>query len=244
LCDPPIKHWEKHMDATQIERWLAEAKTEKVLAELLRPDSGLDPDLRYEATLLSARFKNLERAKRAGTLAFNDENVARAAIHAALLEVVRRLPDTDALPNTTELTIVCTTEKGRENPQFHAGESLRLFFKTNQACLVRAIYQLADGRPALLDDDRAVPETHANRWLEIGDGFEVDAPFGTERLFVFAQRSPFAPLATRDEDGYRFLNEPLTDSLQKTRGLKKKTPRAEDSLNLTTLFEATTPNHP
>jgi hypothetical protein len=314
------------MDSTQLERWLAEAKTEKVIAEFLRPDARLDPDLRHEATLISSRFENLERAKRLGTLDFNNENRERAAINAALLDIVRRLktdpkrgfftnswakwgsiavavvgvlggvaefsgfslrdifgkkdspsstvpaPQTDkpagqtaanpttsvpqtqpetqrqpavssgekpvpALPTKpdTTLTIACKSNKGRLNLYFKNGETMRFYVKVSQPCFLRSIYKLADGRLVLFDADRRVAASEVGQWLEIGPGFEATEPFGEERLYVFAQSSDFAPLATsKDSDGYLFIKEGLPEALQKTRGFKKKLRFAEDDLMLKT----------
>jgi hypothetical protein len=225
------------MRPNQLRQLLAEGKTDRLLAELLRPDVGLDPELQQEVTLLSARYETLARAKRAGTIDFNDENREQAAINAALLEILTRYEkNADLLPApAAQLRIACTTDRGMDQPRYASGDTMRLFFKVSAACTVRAIYQLADGRLVLPDSDRVVPPEATDRWLEIGTGFEVAEPLGEERLFVFAQQAPFAPLATRaDADGYHFITEGLPESLQKTRGFKKKQHFAEDTLRILT----------
>ncbi|MBC7774589.1 MAG: hypothetical protein H7246_04060 [Phycisphaerae bacterium] len=313
---------ELNMNDHQLRQWLADGKTERVLDGLLQAQQHIDPDLHHEATLLSARFENLARQKRLGTLNFQDENRERAQINAALLEILNRLekqpkrgffanplakwgsilvatigvlggiaefsgwslrdifgkkPDpasiaqpvvnkTDTLPATeaapsqpnsrastfpakkqtvpysvpsadTALTITCKSNKGRLNLHFKNGETMRFFFKVSQACTVRSIYKLADGRLVLLDNDRPVSAAQVDQWLEIGPGFEVSDPFGDERVFVFAQNAAFEPLVTTTEtDGYLFIKEGLPEALRKSRGFKKKRRFAEDSVMLRTSF--------
>ncbi|MBK6996054.1 MAG: hypothetical protein IPH31_14435 [Lewinellaceae bacterium] len=112
---------------------------------------------------------------------------------------------------------------------------MRFYFKVSQACTVRSIYKLADGRLVLLDNDRPVTAAQVGTWLEIGAGFDVSDPYGDERVFVFAQNTAFDPLVTTvDGDGYHFIQEGLPDALRKTRGFKKKKRFAEDSVMLAT----------
>ncbi|MFN0174563.1 MAG: hypothetical protein ACKVU0_07960 [Saprospiraceae bacterium] len=141
---------------------------------------------------------------------------------------------TSSLADTT-LTIACKSNKGRLNLHFKNNETMRFYFKVSQACTVRSIYKLADGRLVLLDNDRAVSAAQVGTWLEIGAGFDVSEPFGEEQVYVFAQNTAFDPLVTVvDGDGYYFIQEGLPDALRKTRGFKKKKRFAEDSVMLAT----------
>ncbi len=126
------------------------------------------------------------------------------------------------------------TNKGANNLVFQESEELRLFFQVNRPCLLRTIYKLADGSLILLDDDREVNTPETKKWVELGDGFEVAPPFGTEELYVFAQEKPFPKLVVEKIDGYAYIKEGLPNALRKTRGLKKKNNLLEKKLQLTT----------
>jgi hypothetical protein len=81
------------MNNLQLRKWLAEGKTDRILDGLLKAKPPIDPDLREETTLLSARYETLARQKRAGMLKFEDENRELAQINAALLEILNRLKE-------------------------------------------------------------------------------------------------------------------------------------------------------
>ena len=68
--------------------------------------------------------------------------------------------------------------------------------------------------------------------------FEAAAPFGSERLYLFASTAAFPTLRTQiDPDGYVFIVDGLPQALQKTRGFKKLQQIVETQLNLRTLEE-------
>lgn len=137
-----------------------------------------------------------------------------------------------ALPTEGEaVTIKCKTTKNRLNVHYRAGEALRLYFMVNQPCHVRVIYQLADGQLVLLENDRQVSAAEADQWLETGPRFEVAAPFGEERVYVFAQTAAFPPLSTqKDAGGFLFITDKLPAALEKTRKLKRRQLFAEDDV--------------
>jgi len=83
------------MNTAQFRQWLAAGKTERVLDELLPATADMDTDLHHEATLLSARFENLTRQKRLGTLEFEDEARELAQINHALLDIINQLDRTN-----------------------------------------------------------------------------------------------------------------------------------------------------
>ncbi|AEE48142.1 DUF4384 domain-containing protein [Haliscomenobacter hydrossis] len=135
------------------------------------------------------------------------------------------------------LHITCTSNKGRNNPQFYAGEIMRFYYSVNRPCHVRCIYQLADGRLVLFDEDQQANATQGIP-TEIGAGFVAAAPFGPERLYLFASTAAFPTLHTKtDPDGYAFIVDGLPQALQKTRGFKKLQQIVETQLNLNTLEE-------
>ena len=139
-------------------------------------------------------------------------------------------------PPKTKLTIEIKTNKGKDNLSFKEGELVRLYFKVNQPCKIRSIYQLADSTLVLLDNDRQVNQPEVGIWVELGDGFDVSPPFGRERLYIFAQESNFPALVTATTpDGYTLIKEGLPNALRKTRGLKKRPTFAEDQLQIITL---------
>lgn len=134
-----------------------------------------------------------------------------------------------------KLKVQIKTQKGDRDLTFKASEEVRLYFKVNRPCKLRTIYRLADSTLILLDNDRLVNKPETNQWVELGDGFEVAAPFGVEELYLFAQENDFPTLITEEKDGYTLIKEGLPSALSKTRGLKKKQVFAEDQLKLTTL---------
>lgn len=349
------------MNTSQLRQWLAAGKTERVLDELLPATADADTDLHHEATLLSARFENLTRQKRLGTLEFEDEARELAQINHALLDIINEMDrtsrqggipswakaaatvllvlgllggigyaagwfgadkdltatnteqttprDTPAtqsqLPTQTEstppkpdpepaqpkvkprssgatttqrktspaappvtvppkqpatqpaksepkitepesglralppegeaLTVNCKTNKGRLGIYYKAGQAIRFYVTANQPCYVRAIYQLADKRLVLLADNRQLTAAEADQWLEIGPGYEAAEPFGEQRVYVFAQTTPFQALTTRTaSDGTIFISENLNEALSITRKNKRRQLFAEQDVMLKT----------
>lgn len=155
-------------------------------------------------------------------------------------------PKTTELPNPntqhlnpksqtpTPLKIQSKTNKGSQDLQFTRGELLRLYTKVNKSCTIRIIYQLADERLVLLENDRHITTAEVNTWKELGDGFTIDAPYGAEKLYLFAQNTDFPTLITENSDGYTFIKEGLPEALQKSRGLKKRQAFAESTLSIIT----------
>lgn len=143
-------------------------------------------------------------------------------------------------PNRTllaeTLKIECKTNKVGNNLTFRNGEELHLYFRANRICMLRIIYKLADGRLTLLEEDRKVITNELNTWVELGDGYTIEPPYGVEELYIFAQNAPFISVHTETTpDGYTLITEGLPDALNKSRGLKKKQAFSEAILNITTL---------
>ncbi|MFN0015779.1 MAG: hypothetical protein ACKVU2_14645 [Saprospiraceae bacterium] len=141
-------------------------------------------------------------------------------------------PDLRPLPPPAEaLTIGCKTNKGRGSVYYRAGQDMRFYFTVNLPCYIRAIYKMADGRLVLLADDRQVSAAQTGQWIEIGPGLGVAEPFGDERVYVFAQTTPFSALATRgDAAGNVFITDGLPEALAKTRAFKRKQVYAENDV--------------
>ncbi|PIB36338.1 hypothetical protein BFP72_13505 [Reichenbachiella sp. 5M10] len=137
------------------------------------------------------------------------------------------------------LVVDIFTNKGQDNLIFTQGEELKLFVKANQECYLRFIYHLADGSQVLLLDDYYISREYVNKAYQLPDVFECAEPFGFETLQLNAQTTPFAPLNTREEYGYKFILDGSAVVLQKTRGFKRSTDqevlRAEKRINITTM---------
>jgi len=102
------------------------------------------------------------------------------------------------------------TNKGNENLIYTAGETMKVFVRTNREAHIRLLYILADGRWTLLYDDFYIDQSKINRAVEIPGEFECDPPYGAEMLVVIARTEQFEPLETIEEDGYQFINkEPI-----------------------------------
>lgn len=122
------------------------------------------------------------------------------------------------LSGNRSLAIRCKTNKGRLNVHYRAGETLRFYVQANEPCTLRAIWQMADGRLVLLENDRALTAAQSGQWVEMGPVFEAVEPFGEQTIYVFAQESAFPPLATRPAAaGLSMIADGLAQALQKTK---------------------------
>ncbi len=131
-------------------------------------------------------------------------------------------PKSQLSPSSSDtLTLSALTNKGTKNIHFKTGETIRLFTQVNKACTLRILYMLADGQMVLLEKDRVVNPTEINKKIEIGDGYEVAAPYGKEIFTILASTKDFKELDTIVEDGYTKILEPAK-TLRKIRGIKPK----------------------
>ncbi|MCV9389206.1 DUF4384 domain-containing protein [Reichenbachiella ulvae] len=137
------------------------------------------------------------------------------------------------------LKVEVFTNKGKDNLIYTEGEELKLFIKANKECYIRFIYHLADGSKVLLLDDYYLGREYVNKAYQLPEIFECTQPFGFEILQLNAQSEPFPPLATKEQYGYKFIQEDAEAIIQKTRGFKvsRKTEelKAEARLNITTM---------
>lgn len=145
----------------------------------------------------------------------------------------RSTPTPTASPD--QLLIETKTNKGRGPAMFTSGETMRAYYQVNRPCLLRVIYQLADGRLILFENDREITQAQVGQFIELGDGYEAAEPFGQEHLYFFVQSEPFPKLTTElSVDGYLEIKDGLDQSLRKTRGMKKKNYFAEAALEIET----------
>ncbi len=131
------------------------------------------------------------------------------------------------------LTLSARINEGSQNVSFATGETIELFTQVNKPCTLRILYMLADGQMILVEKDRIVNSTEINQQIEIGDGYEVAAPYGKETFIILASTKDFPTLNTIEEDGYTKIIEP-TKTLQKIRGIKPKVYFQQTSIHIET----------
>ena len=137
-----------------------------------------------------------------------------------------------------DLNLEVWTNKGTDNLLFSEGDTLRLFLRVNKACYIRFIYYLADGSKVLLLDDYYIGVDKVNKVYKLPEDFICAEPFGAELLLVNAQTEKFEPLNTKEQYGYTFITDELSDVIKKSRGFKKLKEgimKAESSTVITTM---------
>lgn len=72
---------------------LSQGKTHLVIAQMRRLEPQLEEDIREEITQQSARFQSMAKEKRLGLLTYEEQTVQLAKINAALVELIRQLPE-------------------------------------------------------------------------------------------------------------------------------------------------------
>ncbi len=72
---------------------LSQGKTDLVIAHLMRLAPNLDEDIREEIVQQAARMQSLAREKRLGVLSYEEQTIQLARINAALVELIRQLPE-------------------------------------------------------------------------------------------------------------------------------------------------------
>ena len=138
------------------------------------------------------------------------------------------------IPSGGEISVTCKSEKGRGSVHYKSGQTLRLYLKVSGPCYVRCLYKRADGRVALLDDNRQISAADADKWLEIGRSWKVYEPYGEEWLYVLAQNAPFEALPTSTGGTLAFINLKLEDALATLRKAGREHNLAESSMMLST----------
>ncbi len=144
-----------------------------------------------------------------------------------------------------DLKIDVWTNKGNRDLLFKEGERLRIFVRVNQPAYVRCIYHLANGMRTPLVENFYIGKELVNKPVEISRDYEIvcAAPFGVERLQIFASTEKFPPLELRelelDGQMYQVLAQDLPQFLALTRGFirkkKQNAKSAERVLTVTTI---------
>ena len=131
------------------------------------------------------------------------------------------------------------TDKGRDDLIYHKGERLKLYARVDRPCYLRLIYHFADGRRALLVDNRRIDSSKVNGNYIYSEDFVCDAPFGVEVLQVLSRTERFEPVSTvESQDGYKILPSTLDKLLGQLRGIrpaKGHILQAERRITITTL---------
>lgn len=132
------------------------------------------------------------------------------------------------------LTLELRTNKGEKVVHVTSKDVLRLEVKTNQDSYIRIIYSLVGGEKILLTNDLHISGDKVDRFIEIGDGFIPDEPYGKETLYVIASTGKFPPLKTEIENGYEIIKEGLPEALAKSKGLRANVKNAAEELEVNT----------
>jgi len=130
------------------------------------------------------------------------------------------------------------TNRGKDNPIFARGDTMRIYLQVSQPCYIRLIYYFSDGTKTLLMDSRYIGEDKAGKAILLPDLFVCDAPFGAETIQMIAQSEPFKPLTLKMDNGYKIILDNVGEILANVRGMKAIGPAefvAEKRLELTTL---------
>ncbi|MCK9422660.1 MAG: DUF4384 domain-containing protein [Bacteroidales bacterium] len=132
------------------------------------------------------------------------------------------------------------TNRGKDNPIFARGDTMRIYVRVDQPCYIRLIYYFSDGTKSLLADSRYLGEDKINKPILLPDLFVCDAPYGAETIQMIAQTIPFKPLTIRLENGYQMILDDVGAILTNVRGMKtigKTELFGEKRLDLTTLSD-------
>jgi len=130
------------------------------------------------------------------------------------------------------------TNRGKDNPIFMRGDTMRVNVRVNQPCYIRLIYYFSDGTKTLLLDSRYIGEDKTDKTILLPDIFVCDAPFGSETIQMIAQSVPFKPMTVKIENGYKMILDDVGSILANVRGMKAVGQVdfiAEKRLDLTTL---------
>jgi TolB-like protein len=128
---------------------------------------------------------------------------------------------------SSDIQLEAWTNKGNEHLLFTEGEIMKIYVRVNRAAHIRIVYNVADGKRALLFNDHFINESMANQVVEIPAEFECAPPFGAESLIICARLDAFPTIPTYSEDGIEFLSDrDPGKAAMATRGFKKKDPES------------------
>ncbi len=114
------------------------------------------------------------------------------------------------------LSVNCTTDQVTDTAQYRRGEVRHLFYSVNKPNhYVRGIYQLADNTLILLTDNHFMTDSLAGQYIHLGS-YQVDKPFGIEKLYVFARSKKFSELNTsQNVNGVTLIKDGLDQVIAK-----------------------------
>lgn len=135
-----------------------------------------------------------------------------------------------------EIIVALATQKGNQSSVFMEGETLKLMTKVSRPSYIQLINVWADGSKLLLLDNYYVDVSQVNRFIELPFEWETACPCGVEYIYVMASPDPHSIPSTTDQDGFLFIDDPLSDVV-KERGFKRIAGEgvSEGSLILTTV---------
>lgn len=138
-----------------------------------------------------------------------------------------------------DLNVEFWTNKGNKNLIFKQGETMKLFVRVNTPSYVRFIYHLANGMRTPLIDNYYIDQSKVNKTVELPEEFECAAPFGVEKLQIFASTANHAQLNTKqitiEGEPYQVLADDLPVFLANTRGMIKKKTEAKNAERVLTV---------
>ncbi len=215
------------IDTNALRQWVAKGKIKQAITTLRGQADNLPNELHNECLGLSARWSTYERNERGGLKSTTELALELRQINNNLLSLLDVI-DEQALDPNAPFALSCSTNKGSEHPLFNAGERLQLYVQVNKECWLRVIYEQTDGKRFSLYDNHHIAGNQVGRRIALGPGFEVQAPYGSEHFYFYAQDSQFAPIT--DADIQSLLKDTDTD----TRGLVPISYEAESKLTFTT----------
>ncbi len=112
------------------------------------------------------------------------------------------------------------TNRGKDNPIFKQGDTMRVYIRVSQPCYIRLIYYFSDGTRTLLLDNRFISDDKIGKSILLPDQFVCDAPYGSETIQLIAQSGPFKQLTVNIKDGYRLIVDDIGSILANVRGMK------------------------
>jgi hypothetical protein len=134
----------------------------------------------------------------------------------------------------SNLKLELRTNKGINNILYLENETMKIAFKVSEPCYLRLVYRMADDKLVLLRNDYKVTTTEVNHWVELPQDFVCAAPFGTENLLAYASKKEFPPVNIEKIGEYRFINEELSDVIDKSQSKKSKGQTAEKRITIIT----------
>ena len=134
----------------------------------------------------------------------------------------------------SNLKLELRTNKGINDILYIENETMKIAFKVSGPCFIRLVYRMADDKLILLRNDYKVTVAEVNQWVELPQDFVCAAPFGTENLLAYASKKEFPAINIEKIGEYRFINEDLSEVIDKSQSKKAKGQTAEKRITIIT----------